>query len=63
MPAANDLNHSKYTVQNITNEWKKKKLNKNIKLRKVRNNEKKKANKHRLQLIHNSHIYISKKYM
>ena len=29
MPAAYDLNHSKYTVQKITNEWKKKNLNNN----------------------------------
>jgi len=33
MLAAYDLNHSKYTVQKITNEWKKKNLNNNTKLR------------------------------
>jgi len=41
MPAAYDLNHSKYTVQKITNEWKKKRLNNNTKLGMVRNNENK----------------------
>jgi len=45
MPAAYDLNHSKYTVQKITNEWKTKNLNNNTKLRKVRNNENKKRKK------------------
>jgi len=49
MPAAYDLNHSKYTVQKIANEWEK--MNNNAKLKKVRNNEKQKkkkikANKH-----------------
>jgi len=29
MPATYDLNHSKYTVQKITNEWKKKNQNNN----------------------------------
>ena len=47
MPAAYDLNHSKYTIQKITNEWKKKNLNNNTKLRKVRNNENKKKKKKR----------------
>jgi len=42
MPAAYDLNHSKYTVQKITNEWKKRKI-KITTL--VRNNENKKKKK------------------
>ena len=44
MPAAYDLNHSKYTLQKITNGWKKKNLNNNTKLWKVRNNDNKKNN-------------------
>ena len=54
MPAAYDLNHSKYTIQKITNEWKKKNLNNNTKLRKVRNNEnKKRKRKEMLKLLDN----------
>jgi len=60
MPTVYDLNHSKYTVQKITNEWKKIRIT-----TLVRNNGNKKSKKkqNRLQLIHNIVIYISKKYM
>jgi len=50
MPAAYDLNQSKYTVQKITNEWKKKRMNNNTKLRKVRNNGKNKSKKEKKQI-------------
>ena len=40
-----DLNHSKYTVQNITNEWKKKNLNNNTKLRGEKHVKRKKRRK------------------
>jgi len=62
MPAAYDLNHSKYTIQKITNEWKKKNLNNNTKLRKVRNNEnKKRKRKEMLKLLDNVTSPFTKK--
>ena len=60
MPAAYDLNHSKYTVQKLTNEWEKIRIT--ILLR---NNGNKKAKKQK-KTVCNYYIivtYISKKYM
>ena len=47
MPAAYDLNYSKYTVQKITNEWKKRKIWITTLVRNIENKKKRKwkANK------------------
>ena len=59
MPAAYDLNYSKYTVQKITNEWKKRKIWITTLVRNIENKKKEneKQTKNCLQLIHISRIH------